>query len=314
MTDHTTDEVEDILAERRCRRRCADELTSCLREWLDAFDRREIDTEDAVAGMGQCTQTHNFCSAKCSRRPTKRFSDDEKDAFARGSSAWWKASGVFGFAGVASAAIGPLLGLGLAGVGVGIVLGAAAAWAAWNATNVSDLSLDPVDPHFHTIIRPAPPKPPIITENHGISAPAATALNAMLANQAVSVGLGRAVIISLNRAEGAEAANDLVARDRQLAASRMFAGQWAQVLEDGISLQSETASQLTTLGVGNVSIPLTDAPRLRSEILVSGWPQPIQEMLTRYGIRGNRRKEVLGRMTAGLYDTPALTVKFADMG
>jgi len=181
------------------------------------------------------------------------------------------------------------------------------------ATFLSNLSLDPLDPHFQTIIRPAPPKPPIITENDGLSAPAATALNAMLANQAASVGLGRAVDISLNRADGAEAANDLVARDRQLAASRMFASQWAQVLEDGTSYRAEAASQLITLGVGNVSISLTDARRLRSEILESGWTDPIPDMLTRYGIRGRRRKEVLAQMTARLYDTPALTVELADM-
>jgi hypothetical protein len=58
---------------------------------------------------------------------------------------------------------------------------------------------------------------------------------------------------------------------------------------------------------------MTEALRLRSEILASGWPTSIRDTLANYGMSGQLQEQALRRMTIGLLDLSALTVTLADM-
>jgi hypothetical protein len=300
-------------------------LTKCLRVYNDMYYRtKEISLEEALQGMRECgliaNDELNVCNQnlwRCrgSEGEPPRFSPDKKRAFGRASNAAWKGTAVIGFgagvlavgATVAGASLGPL-----AIAAMIVCFAGAGAGFAWIAADLSDLSIDPPDPDFDAISQPEPPTPPIILPNEELSAPMATALNAVLTNQAQSVGLGRAVVTAINKANTAEAANDLEARDRQLTASRGFATEWANVLEGAAPLRRNAARRFAH-AFGRTPISKMEAIRLRSEILASGWPTPIRDMLAQYGISGQLQEEVLRTMRSRLGDLSALTISLADM-
>jgi hypothetical protein len=268
----------------------------------------------AQEGYAVCVDQYRSCAGlEPIERRSKRFSDPQKAALNRSSNAAWRASAAFGLAGVVVTSIGFATLGGLAGVGVGLVFAAATAGSAWAATSYSDLAIDPPDPDFDTITQPEQPIPPVIISAEELSEPIATQFNKLLANQAVSIGLGRAVVAGINKSQTAEAANDLDARDRQLTASRRFAAEWASVLEKDARLRWDTARLLAATAFGSIPIPKVEAIRIRSEILASGWPTSIRNMLADYSISGQFQEDVLRQMRIRLIDLSALNVTLSDL-
>jgi hypothetical protein len=199
---------------------------------------------------------------------------------------------------VAAGAMGPW-----AMAGMILVFAAGGAGFAWIAADLADLAVDPPDPDFDIISQPEPPTPPVIVPNEDLSAAVATALNAVLTNQAQSCGLGRAVVTARNKANAAEAANDLDARDHT---------EWANIFERAAPLR-RTAARHVARAFGRTPISKMEAFSIRSEILASGWPTPIRDQLADYGISGQLQEEVLRTMRSRLGNLSALTISFADM-
>jgi hypothetical protein len=245
--------------------------------------------------------------------PPPRFSKAQKDIFRFGARYGAKAAVTIG-AGIAVIGAGRVaLGVtGPAGAVASLFLAASVAYCGWRTVDLNALVNDPADADFNTISQPEPPTPPVITPANELSAPMAELLNAILTNQAESVGFGGAVVTAINKAGAAEAANDLGARDRQLTASRGFAMEWASVLEQAAPLRGDAAN-LAIAAFGSNPIPRTEAILIRSEIVASGWPTSIRDMLANYGMSGQLQEEVLRRMRIGLQDLSAVTVTLADM-
>src|SRR5262245_2373120 len=83
----------------------------------------------------------------------------------------------------------------------------------------------PIDPHFSKVPIPSSPKLSAVrpVKDSGLTGSVARAANAVLANQAETIGLLNALLTALDRADGASHAGDTSAEDMQLTAARDFA-------------------------------------------------------------------------------------------
>jgi hypothetical protein len=264
-----------------------------------------------------CQEAYERCAHKPitpppAPRPWK--TQDMKDRSAHSANNWTLAGVGFGCAATAAGLL--LGGFPLAAGVTAIWLGAAAGFSGFEVWDFTNMAIDPPDPNFDTISQPEPPTPPVISPNAEVSASLATALNAVLTNMAQSVGLGRAVVIAMEKASGAEEANDSQARDRQLTAEREFAGEWASVIERAAPLRRRAATRLED-AFGRPSLSMTEAFNLRHEILASGWPVPMVDFLHQYGDQAgmSRRdqQDFLTAITIRLADVSLLTTTLPDV-
>jgi hypothetical protein len=298
----------------------------CANVYYEEWNAGNISPEEAQQGFQLCLGLADDARSVCreirdrctgAQGAPKRFSAEQKASFGHASNACSKGATVLGIGGTAAVAIGVVI-TAFAGLSplvltsLGVVCGAGAAGFAWAGSILSDLSIDPPDPDYDTISQPEPPTPPTILSNEELSEPTVTALNAVLTNQAQSVGLGRAVVTAINKASAAEAANDLEARDRQLTASRGFAAEWANVVDQPAPLRQTAATRLAD-AIGSTPISKMEAIALRNQIVASGWPTQISDRLADYGISGQFQEEILRTMRSRLLDLSALTVSLPDM-
>jgi hypothetical protein len=130
------------------------------------------------------------------------------------------------------------LGLGVAGIGAGVFLVAGYA--------IEKADRDPIDYHFTSRARPRPPRPIFVKARPGtlIDADVANAINAVLENQANAIGLDRAIMTSLDRAQGAAVAEEPTYEEKQMKNAREYASKLAIVLRESAELRSKAVTQL----------------------------------------------------------------------
>jgi hypothetical protein len=285
--------------------------------WIEEMHRNEFITtlqavglqtaaaDAAMLGYVECKLVAEGCKGT---RENPRFTPREKLALNRASNASWNQCTSMGFT-----AIGVAAALGDWGALAAVPFGGIAAYGGFQATSYNNLALDPPDPNFTILAQPELPVPPTILAGSGIDGPTADALNEMLTNQAFCVGTGQAVVVSINRASGAEVANSPVWRDRQLEAARGFARAWSDELAKAGPLRSEVASQLGALGIGATGLDIVDIIQVVDDIMNNGWPQSFRDLLGRYGIRGAAQADALQRFTTNLANLKRLTASPIDM-
>jgi hypothetical protein len=105
-------------------------------------------------------------------------------------------------------------------------------------------ALDPPDPNYTVIATPQQTSPPVVEAGGEISAPLATALNNLVANEMLQVSLKLAMVTSLNRASGAEVANNTVWEMNQLQAAKWYSLQLSPLLANEGNLRQAVASNL----------------------------------------------------------------------
>jgi hypothetical protein len=127
----------------------------------------------------------------------------------------------FGGATIALVEFPPAAAISLMGAGVCFLL------EAYNGRK----ALDPPDPSYKGLATPRFPKPTLLKAAGGITAGEAAAANALLTNTARMVGLDRAFLTSLERAQGAYAARDLVWLRKQSAQASKLARAEAKTLD-----------------------------------------------------------------------------------
>ena len=289
--------------------------------WIEEMHRNQIiDTRQAVAlqsaaadaamlGYVECKLAAEGCKGE---RKNPRFTPREKLALNRAGNASNDSAGTFGWTAVVAGVVGGGL-FGMWGAAAALPFGSAAWYENSQAVNYLQLALDPPDPNFTILAQPELPVPPTILPGSGIDVPTADAFNEMLTNQAFCVGTGQAVVVSINRASGAEVANNPVWRDRQLEAARGFARAWSDELAKAGPLRSETASQLGALGIGVTGLDIVDVIQVVDDIMNNGWPQSFRDLLDRLGIRGVAQADALQRLTTSLANVKRLTASPIDM-
>src|SRR5262249_3803318 len=160
---------------------------------------------------------HDECTARCVPQ-RRRFTDPQKDDFILGFTALSGASAVGIIAGIGAETIfeAPEVANVIFGISVTVELFSLVALK---------LRFCPIDPRFSKVTIPSFPKASAVrpAKNSGLTGSVAKAANAVLANQAETLGLLNALLTALDRAEGAARAGDTSAEEMQLNAARDFA-------------------------------------------------------------------------------------------
>jgi len=289
-------------------------------------DCQAMDPEDAVKCINDCAALHDLGIAYCERAYEicrdlppdppdlpQRFTKPQKDIFLLAGNTFLSISGSFTTAGLgimAVVAFGPEpkpwaqgLGLFITALGVGLVVGGALTIAKND---------DPVDKNFKKKAHPRPPKPPVIKPMPGLNQEVADAVNAVLENQARAVGIDRALMSSINRAQGAAVAKEHDFEKMQMKNAREYAGQVAQILRQSASLRRTATNKLRSSGI---VLAATDdqARQMRSAIIENGIPEPIHNVIQAYGSNRQERDNIERTFIMSLFDIKALEASFPDM-
>lgn len=206
-------------------------------------------------------------------------------------------AGTIRAASAAATAVAGRWALRIGALGVGFAIGAAI---------LTFIAADPPDPNFEEPAEPDPPVPPQLPQAPEEEPELTDAFNAVLANQAVGLGYGRAMVTSLNRASGAVLAQRPDAVEMQLEAARSFAGDWAGALAEDAGLRAAVVALAGGSEVATTGMTIAEAAALREAVDVDGWPQRITDLMDQYGTDGDEREEMLGLMSLGINDLVGL--------
>lgn len=175
-----------------------------------------------------------------------------------------------------------------------------------------DLADDPIDQEYLEIPTPVLINLPDIIEDDFIGDVEVSILNELMKNQARGVSLASSLVSAVNRAQGAEAAGDSDSRDRQLSAAREFSMQWADIIVEAAELRSAAAVALSGLGI-DFSISAQETLQIQSDIVASGWPPEIIDIVALFDVGSERQTAFLRKATSLLNGVPALKGSLGDM-
>jgi hypothetical protein len=196
-------------------------------------------------------------------------------------------------------------GLGVAGIGAGLLL------VAVHAIRIAD---DPIDNNFKSLARPRPPRPVFVKDQPGtpIDADVANAINAVLENQANAIGLGRAIMTSLNRAQGAAVANEPTYERMRMKNARQYASRLAIVLRESAGLRSKAVSELHK---ADLVFKLTEdqAYNIRGRLLEKDARSRFRRYLSKYGMDSGESKEIERRFLSQLGDFHQFEAAFPNV-
>ncbi len=131
---------------------------------------------------------------------------------------------------------------------------------------------DPPDPNYTTIAEARPPPfAPFDPVTDDVPAEFADAVNAWIDNHAQATGIGRALVTSLERAQGAAAAGDVAWYTQQVAAGAALAGRWSAVFGAAPALAGQVQAAWRSAGLPDLEATAGD---------VAFW----QELVTSFGL------------------------------
>jgi hypothetical protein len=146
------------------------------------------------------------------------------------------------------------------------------------------LALDPPDPNFTVIAQPAPPSLQPIPTGPGVDQAAADALNNLILNEEQAIGLGRAIITSVNRADGSAAVNDTIHEAAQMNAAYQYAGQVATLVDAEPGLRTKAADALKASGFSVGAVMEQDALNFERSVATNGLPSFVTTTLQQLGV------------------------------
>ena len=132
-------------------------------------------------------------------------------------------------------------------------------------------ALDPLDTNYMQIYQPVIPAPATVPAEQGLSEADVQSLNQALQNQAQIQGLSEAVMVSLDRAAGAQQANSLLWSSAQLQAGKWYALQLSGYMAASPGLLSAASSALFSI-LPPAVLTASDLESLQSQIVQSGFP------------------------------------------
>jgi hypothetical protein len=150
---------------------------------------------------------------------------------------------------------------------------------------------DPPDPHYRILARPHTPTPPKVAAGEGISGPEAAAINALLTSTAKYVGVARATLASLQRAQGAFNAGDRVWQRRQSRLAARYALAEAKLLLQFSTLRARVVAALAATGKPLAVAPV-DVFRAQAELAKNDLPSYLVTALRRFGLTDRNIQEL----------------------
>lgn len=162
--------------------------------------------------------------------------------------------------------------------------GGLSAGAVWVLSGIlNQLALDPADPNYTAIASPLFPALEMLVAQQGITQAEADAFNALLLNQERAIGYGRAIVTSINRADGAFAAGDAYWENQQMQAAAQYALQLSTLLNLQPTLRSTLQSALQGAGFPVISITPNDVYNFEVNVLYGTLPAYLVNALTQLG-------------------------------
>lgn len=157
----------------------------------------------------------------------------------------------------------------------------AATWVA--AGKLTTLALDPIDPNYTIIATPVNAAVQLVTVQPGITQPVAASFNALLLNRAQVIGLADAIITSINKAQGANAAGATAWETKQMQAASQYAVQMSSLLEGEPSLAVIINQALVSAGAQTPQLSYSDIYSFEAQAAYNGLPGFLVQQLTQLG-------------------------------
>ena len=207
-----------------------------------------------------------------------RFTEEEKANFKRLESVSFVGTIVVGAAGLTCTGTGP-----------GAVICTRVMWGLATTFAIEGfgwmrLADDPPDPNFRVIARPITPSLAMqpVAASDGLSPRQASALNALLSNKEQCSGIAEAILVAINRAQGAHEAGDSGGEIRQMDAARSYALQLVALTRVQPALLAELSASAQEAGFPS-AITADDIKQFQTEVSLNGLPVQLQQMLRELG-------------------------------
>ena len=152
---------------------------------------------------------------------------------------------------------------------------------------------DPHDLNFMEIAQPVAPslsQQPYTTAD-GLTQDEADALNALLTNIEEQIGLARAILTAIDRAQGAFLAGDSFWEIQQVLAARQFASQLVPLLEAEPTLLADLQSAIEATGL-QVTFTLSDVVNFQATASADGLSPEAVQGLTELGFDSSEQEKV----------------------
>ncbi len=175
------------------------------------------------------------------------------------------------------------------------------------------IALDPSDPNYTVIVQPTFAK---VSQQplhaHGaLDQAEANAFNALWTNEEAIIGYGNAIQVSVNRAQGAHDANDMINQNKQLQAAQQFAANMSSAINAEPGLYANLKSALNAGGISLQSIKAASFTFDESNVMdfeagisTNGLPPTITQALTDLGISPVQQGQIAMQLLA--QDTAAV--------
>ncbi len=145
------------------------------------------------------------------------------------------------------------------------------------------IASDPDDPNFTAVAQPSIPSMTPVTAGSGLTQAEADAFNALDTNQEQIIGLGQALLTSLNRESGAFDAGDSAHEALQLQAVRQYSGQIANLLNEQVALRNQLVGVLQAAGFPTFTASSSDALTFEQGVASDGLPASVVTALQQLG-------------------------------
>ena len=304
-----------------CLRDVSEAASAQMQIVLDLYNAKKIGLEEALqrlkiirlirdAGHAECSAENERCRGE-EPLPFKPFTPQQKSELRPSSKVDWRHGVAKWIVRLAVKKVSPIPPSG--------VIGAASLSIALFGTSIlhaakalEDVANDPIDENFQEVSEPVVIKLPQFVVEDGIDGVQVTNLNEWLGTEAKGTSFANAFVTAINRAQGAQVANDSEARDRQLAAARDFANQWADTLMEAAGLRPMVALVLSNPEIDAFSISQSELWEIQHEIVASGWPEELIGTLTHFKISDEDQSRILRKGTSMLNEITAVSAKPID--
>ena len=174
--------------------------------------------------------------------------------------------------------------------GLAFALGGAAAATGFANIGADICADDPPDPHFKALFVPTVPRLPRLHAGHQLTPKAARAMRAMSANCVRYSAYEIAWIRSIEKAQGADQANDTKWARRHRGAAAKYARTAASALERDHGLRSNARRELQRGGFHDFKISPAQVRNWQHHIRTHGLPSQMENILRHANVDEGRRQ------------------------
>jgi hypothetical protein len=176
------------------------------------------------------------------------------------------------------------------------------------------IALDPADNNFTSIQNPVVPSLSnlLISSNNGLSQNTVDATNSLINNYSQVVGVSNALLTSLNRADGAAAANNEYWRIQQIQAAQTDSQLLSQLLSSQPDLLKNYVNAIKSdSSLANLTVTKSQVDDFQLSLRVNGFSAQELQIFADLGIDSDSQSIILKQLLS--LDSNSLTGSFGDL-